>query len=326
MKKISIIIPVYNTSEYLEQCIDSILEQEFRDYEIILVDDGSKDSSPQICDFYADRYDFITVIHKENGGLSDARNTGLKCACGEYVLFIDSDDYIFKESLSVISRTIDEKPDVDVIFLEAVKVFPDGTTINLKDGYQKEAIYMKPHKDVLKHISNLPKFPGSACTKLVKRSLINDNKLYFEKGLLSEDIDWTIRLLITAQTFNYCHINYYYYRQNREGSITNTANISNVYSLLYIIKKWSRELSNSSNIIELQEHINACIAYEYIIVLLLYGKLNHSDKVKVKKEVKSYAWLLRESKTKKVRIIKFLNEIFGFEAVSAMLSIYHRLR
>ena len=202
MKKISIVVPIYNTAQYLCQCIDSILNQEFKDYEIILVDDGSTDTSPMICDYYAHMYGFITVIHKKNGGLSDARNEGIKHASGQYILFIDSDDYIFNNSLSHISNTIDESH-IDVIFLEAVKVYPDNTIINLNDGYKKEYIYEKSQIDVLKHISNLPKFPGSACTKLVKRTLISDNKLYFERGLLSEDIDWTIRLLLSAHNFNY---------------------------------------------------------------------------------------------------------------------------
>ena len=93
---ISIIVPVYNVENYLKECIDSILRQEFRDYEIILVDDGSKDDSGKICDEYGKKYSFISVIHKKNGGLSDARNFGLKIAKGEYILFIDSDDYIAK--------------------------------------------------------------------------------------------------------------------------------------------------------------------------------------------------------------------------------------
>jgi glycosyltransferase involved in cell wall biosynthesis len=195
--RISIIIPVYNTSKYLKQCIESVLSQEYKDYEIILVDDGSTDSSGDICDFYSSAYGFIMTIHKENGGLSDARNIGLKHAKGDFVLFIDSDDYISQGSLLSVQNTIEENSDVDVVFLEAIKVFPNGRTVPLRDGYRKEAIYNKSQDSVLEHLAELPKFPGSACTKLIKRSLIKNNNLFFEKNQLSEDIDWTIRLLIT---------------------------------------------------------------------------------------------------------------------------------
>lgn len=326
MPKISIIIPVYNVEKYVECCIRSILQQKFKDYEIILVNDGSKDNSGTICDFYSEKYASIHTIHKENGGLSDARNVGIKNAKGDYVLFIDSDDYIAVNSLIEINHTLDENPDVDVVFLEAVKVFTDGSIIPIGDDWQKKAIFKKSHEAVLAHVATLPKFPGSACTKLIKRSLIYKNQLYFQKGQLSEDIDWTVRLLITAQTFNYCQNDYYYYRQNREGSITNTLNIYNIYSLLYIIKKWSCGIHNYPHVSEFQEYINAFMAYEYIIVLLLYGKLKRSDKEKVKADVKSCRWLLTTCKTKKVRLIKFLNNIFGFEIVAAILSIYLRLR
>lgn len=97
MKKdvlLTVVIPVYNVEKYLKRCVESVLVQEWHNYDILLVDDGSTDSSPQICDDYAKVYDFISVIHKKNGGLSAARNTGISNAEGEYVYFLDSDDWI----------------------------------------------------------------------------------------------------------------------------------------------------------------------------------------------------------------------------------------
>ena len=100
--QISIIVPVYNSEKYLGACIDSILSQSFRDIELILVDDGSRDSSPRICDDYAQKDGRVKVIHKANGGVSAARNDGLDIAKGEYVTFIDSDDWVEREFLSTI--------------------------------------------------------------------------------------------------------------------------------------------------------------------------------------------------------------------------------
>lgn len=117
---ISFIVPVYNVEKYLDTCITSIVDQKYKDYEIILVDDGSTDSSPKICDRYEHQHSFIKTIHKENGGLSDARNYGIKAAKGEYILFVDSDDYIAPDAVENIVNTLkSEKNDIDVMFLEA---------------------------------------------------------------------------------------------------------------------------------------------------------------------------------------------------------------
>ncbi len=325
MPKISIIVPVYNVEKYLECCIESILQQKFKDYEIILVDDGSKDSSGSLCDRYSKKYQFIHTIHKENGGLSDARNVGIENAKGDYILFIDSDDYIGINSLTEINHTLDEDVDVDVVFLEAIKVFKDGRTIPLGDSYKKEFIYCKTQKEVINHLTDLPKFPGSACTKLIKRSLINSYELYFQKGLLSEDIDWTIRLLLAAKRFNCCQCNYYYYRQQREGSITNTVKIKNIESLMYIIKKWS---SNSQQQLttEFQDQINMFMAYEYVIILAYYGLLKKEVNESVKIEIKEYAWLLSFNRNRKGKIINVAYNIIGINAISKVLGIYLKYR
>jgi len=325
MPKISIIIPVYNVEQYLDDCLQSILKQEFRDYEIILVNDGSTDRSGVICDDYSDRYSFISTTHKENGGLSDARNVGLNKSKGEYILFIDADDMISTNSLVKIYQTVIEDPNVDVIFLEAVKLFSNGTTVPLGDGYQKTQIYKRSHKEVLKHLATLPKFPGSACTKLVKRSLIIANKLYFEKGLLSEDIDWTIRLLSLAKKYNYCDQRYYYYRQNRDGSITNTIEIKNIISLLNIIKKWSID-PKGKPLVGVQNEINAFMAYEYLILLSNYAGLRKSDKKELKLELEKYAWLLAFNKTKKVKSVRILCSVFGVETTANFLNLYLKYR
>lgn len=315
----SIIIPVYNVEKYLKECVNSILKQDFFDYEIILVDDGSKDSSGEICDEYAKNIDNITVIHKENGGLSDARNVGLKAAKGEYILFIDSDDYIGDGALSRMSQCINEFGVVDVVFLEAKKVFPDGTCVSLGDGFLADEINGKSKSEVMKHIATRPKYPGSACTKMIKKSVIFDNDLLFEKGLLSEDIDWTIKLLTKANTFSYCNADYYYYRQNRQGSITNTANLKNLECLLYIIKKWASKDFNK----EYQKEINAFMAYEYMILLLGYSRLSKESKKILNESLKEYKWVLKYAQSKNVWITAAVSSILGINITASLLKKIH---
>ena len=318
---ISIIIPVYNVEKYLNECIESILNQEFKDYEIILVDDGSKDSSGKICDEYSKKYSFISVIHKSNGGLSDARNFGIKVAKGEYILFVDSDDYIGKNSLNkIISELNNHSTPIDVMFLEAFKFYSNGVIKSLGDGYVSSMINHQSKEVIMQHLSGLPKFPGSACTKLVSNKLIQENNLYFEKGLLSEDIDWTIKLLVSAKKFAYSDVAYYYYRQNRKGSISNSISDKGVESLLYIIKKWASKDLNKEN----QEEINAFLAYEYMIALYIYNYSNYNNKMKYIRELKKYIWILDYGKTKKIKLVKFLSKIFSINTVSILLKLGYK--
>ena len=115
MPEISIIVPVYNTEKYLHRCIDSILAQTFTDFELILVDDGSSDNSPKICDEYAEKDKRVRVIHQENGGVSRARNIGIDNSCGTYLMFCDSDDYVDKRFCEVMHKCATEYPDDCII-------------------------------------------------------------------------------------------------------------------------------------------------------------------------------------------------------------------
>lgn len=320
---ISIIIPVYNVERYIRTCIDSILKQDFQDYEIILVDDGSEDGSGLICDEYQEKNSKITVIHKTNGGLSDARNAGIRQAKGDYLLFVDSDDYIGEKSLQLIARCVKSQPKkVDLMFLEAYKVFSDGHTISLGDGYKAEYINGKNKQIVLEHLSKLPKYPGSACTKLIRRELVIENNLYFKKGLLSEDIDWTIALLKGANNFAYCNAKYYYYRQNRPGSITDMSNIKNVESLLYIVEKWADKEKKEL----FQDEINAFMAYEYMIALYYYAGLDKAGRRKMKPVLKKYIWIMKYARSKTTRIVAALCSTFGIRFTSTILKIGYRSR
>lgn len=124
---ISIIIPVYKVEDYLEECVNSVLNQTYRNLEVILVDDGSPDNCPALCDNYARQDKRIKVIHKPNGGLSDARNEGLKNASGEYVLFLDSDDfYIDNEAISQLVKEVHKNPATDIVFYRRTTISGDN--------------------------------------------------------------------------------------------------------------------------------------------------------------------------------------------------------
>lgn len=320
---ISFIVPVYNVEAYLKECINSILEQSFADYEIVLVDDGSTDNSGNLCDEYREKDVRINVIHKDNGGLSDARNAGIHVAKGKYILFVDSDDYIGKNSISNIVKYLkQQKEEPDIMFLEAIRVYPDGTEDPLGDGYVASCINGKNKKDVMEHLASLPKFPAAAWSKLVKRKFLIQNSLFFEKGLLSEDIDWTIKMILKAKKFAYCDVNYYYYRQNRNGSISNTFDEKSIESLMYIIKKWAdREEKRAYQAI-----VNTMIAYEYMIALNVYAKMPRIYRKKVIDDLIKYQWVMDYARSRKTKITYLLCKIAGVQIASHILKTGDKVR
>lgn len=233
MLKLSIIVPIYNVEPYLRKCVDSILAQDLpRDeYEIILVDDGSPDGCPAICDEYASRYAFIHVLHRPNGGLSAARNSGLKVARGKYVQFVDSDDYLEPNVLGGLVAQM-EREDLDVLRFDYQNVRISGAST-----YEVFQPYKQPHQvdkrtDVMDGITYLNERMGYACYAVmyvVKRSLLmnsHQSPIFFSEGIHFEDVDWTPRMLLAAGRVNSTTTIVYNYLL-REGSITGTINVAN---------------------------------------------------------------------------------------------------
>ena len=177
---ISIIIPVYNVEKYLKECVDSVRKQTYKNLEIILIDDGSKDNSGKLCDELAKEDNRIKVIHKENGGLSDARNVGIENATGEYIQFIDSDDFVEKDMIEILHNDIcQEKADVSMCSLYLYK---DGEKTT--DASYKREIFNK--ELVLKEILLDERVRSYAWNKMFKKSLFES--IRFPKGKVFEDI------------------------------------------------------------------------------------------------------------------------------------------
>lgn len=321
--RISIIIPVYNVEKYLCQCVDSIINQSYKNFEIILVDDGSTDGSAKLCDKYARKYDFIRVVHKANGGASEARNVGVSVAVGDYILFVDSDDFIEPEALAGIASVVNENP-VDLVFLEAQKYFEDGRVIPFGDGITKQAVKGKEKGDVLSFLSTCPKFPGSPCTKLIKKTLFEKFDLSFFTGIVAEDIDWCLKLITSASSFDYCEVVYYNYRQNRLGSVTNQVGAKHVGSLIFIMKKWegnSEQLHGPEKLF-----VYSSLAYEYTILIMLYAALGKESKRKFFEDIKNLHWLLQYREGIRYSAIKMLCKIIGFNLTSKLLRLYVKIR
>ena len=227
--KLSIIIPVYRTQDTLARCIDSILQQSFTDYEIILVDDESPDACPILCDKYAQKYQNIQIIHKRNGGLSDARNVGIQEAKGEYITFIDSDDALQANTLQSLMDELYRHPDVDILEYpiwerlgnpkrECLLAFPPHTYNNAVEYWLVERGFYHTY----------------ACNKIFKRNLFDN--IRFPKGKNFEDV-LTIPMLLGLNnscqpypTIRVTDIGGYYYYWNQKG-ITAKAKYEDLHNL-----------------------------------------------------------------------------------------------
>ena len=210
MPKVSIIVPIYNVEKYLERCIDSLIGQTLDDIQIILVNDGSTDNSGKIAKEYAIKYqDKIIYLEKENGGLSDARNYGLLYATGEYIGFLDSDDYIDKEAYKAMYDKAKQE-NADYIECDFIWEYPN----KIKEDKRVE---YKNKKEMLAFVRVV------AWNKLIKREVIEENNLEFPKGLRYEDVEFTYKLIPHLNKVSYINKYFIHYTQ-RENSIANVQN------------------------------------------------------------------------------------------------------
>ena len=313
--KFSIIIPCYKVEQYLHQCVDSVLAQTYEDYEVILVDDGSPDNSPAICDEYGKKTDKVKVIHKPNGGLSDARNAGLDVARGEFVLFLDSDDWWDdKEALHKIDTCI-KKTGADIIIFGMKKYF------SLEKRYGDVRVPKKCDKvnHTLSHAqeqymrSNI--FVACACDKVVRRTLIEKDNQRFVKRQLSEDIEWCCKLLLKDSQIDVLEEAFYVYRQQVSTSITANVGTKNINSILDVINRYAKKNA--------PEPLLHYIANQYVLLITNFMRLGKEDQKPLEAEVKNYWWLINYNwypYTRMVSKVKFL----GYNITKKLLRIYYK--
>lgn len=225
--KLSIIVPVYNVADYLVKCLDSLLAQDLpqNEYEIIVVNDGSTDNSGQIAQQYADQYANITLINQANQGLSGARNTGIKCAKGDYIQFVDSDDYLEKNVLGGLMKQV-VKDNLDVLRFKYQNVrINAGGEYEIFQPYKSSSFIFDDYSsDVTQGVNFLNERFGTACyaVMFIIRKQILDNCI-FKQGIYFEDTEWTPRMLLKAERIASSDTIVYDYLM-REGSITKAVN------------------------------------------------------------------------------------------------------
>lgn len=206
---ISVIVPIYKVEQYLKRCIDSIINQTYHNLEIILVDDGSPDNCPKICDDYASQDNRIKVIHKQNGGLADARNVGIKESTGTYITFVDSDDFVSLSYVEILHNgIISHNADIAIAKFKRFEKEDETLTVNISDDWN-----FFSEIEVFKKYSSLNTAEAmpfiSVCNKLYKRTLFKD--IEFPKDFLYEDAYTSYKLLDKAQIITVSSNQLYFY-------------------------------------------------------------------------------------------------------------------
>lgn len=303
MEKISVIVPIYNVEKYIKQSIESILNQTYNKLEIILVDDGSKDLSGSICDEYSKKDNRIKVIHKENGGLSSARNAGLDVATGKYVMFIDSDDYFENNSCEVLYNEI-EKRNADYVIGNYIHVTHDGIKWdkpvfnNIDDNFKTSIEDYKKSFFVMNSV---------VWNKIFKREFIEEHKLRFVPGALAEDAIFTTYCYVHTDKGYYINEVVYNYRQNKENASISTNCNKNYFIKLNETYKLIFNNFEKTNNLGFYRFFYARIMPYLLCKIIDTNALEDNEIVEVLKILK---WFFKQKETYKVAIIdNKLNEV-----------------
>ncbi|WP_343288423.1 glycosyltransferase [Turicibacter bilis] len=316
-KKMSIIIPVYNVEKWLNKCVESVLQQTYENLEIILINDGSADNSGTICDYYGSKDSRVTVIHNQNSGLSVTRNIGMKQATGDYIMFLDSDDYILDNNIisnfveilnkdksdfiySSYCRFNDEDEDV---ITEVLPLNISQSDLNQLNGIEALALLIKENS-----------YHHAAYLKICRSDFLINNKLFFKENIYHEDSEWTPRLFYFAHKVSLYKGNYYM-RRMREDSIMTTKNEKN------ITKKICDTLMIANELSKFYLQLNQSGEREIIIndfVRMYWGHLTHVMQIQNKKNLRECSLILDKTKeiflyssNKKYRMIKFFIDFLG---------------
>lgn len=317
--KFSVIIPVYKVEKYLDQCVQSVVQQTYRDLEVVLVDDGSPDRCGAMCDAWAEQDHRIRVVHQENGGLSAARNSGIRNATGDYVLFLDSDDWWQSNTvLEAIAQQLGQTP-VDVLSFNYRKSF-DGV---LQPTYFPETLESSHQTETLEQIVKQDRWINGACNKALSRDLLVQNEIYFRLGITSEDIDWTLRVALKAETFAFANICVFVYRQH-SASISHTVAPKNVRMLCDNVMTCVQLLKEAPE--AKAAALKSYVAYQYGTLLYNVANLSKSDAMPLMANVKQMKFLLACSENPKVRLIYQCSRLLGLSMTMVLLRMRSSLQ
>lgn len=267
MYKISIVVPVYKVEKELDRCMQSLLKQTYQNIEILLVDDGSPDHCPEMCDAYGIRDPRVKVIHKKNGGLSEARNAGLQQAEGDYILYVDSDDYIDLDSCERFLQVIEGK-DVDIVAGGAVKESSDGIETMLHTATPTGKIYSS--KDFIEKSIRAYQWYAPAPFNIYKRDFLIKNGLYFKVGRYFEDMEMLPRVFLAADQIGCIDGVFYHYVVREDSIMTSEKNPKKEDDSIQNLTEWKVQFDGIQDK-ELKKYLHGMLLKCYLHECRVYG-------------------------------------------------------
>lgn len=323
--KISVVIPVYNVEKYITQCVESILRQDYSSVEILLVDDGSKDASPELCDRLAEKCTDIKVFHISNGGASAARNIGLSHATGEYVYFMDSDDF-WGSDVTMLARLMERLvkagDKADFLMFNFDYYYQEDDQYRPAPLYQETVLAAGSKEERVIQLIKSGLFPMMAWNKIIKKEVLLKNHIRFQEGTVAEDIPWFIELLESSLDFVVVNERLITYRKQVAGAVTRTFSEKKYTDLWRIIKEGAGEWRKRSGLSELRAAMLSFFAYEYSILLGMTRGFDKKNFKRYIRELKEYRWLLRYTMNPKVKKVSLLVRLVGFSLSSRVLKKY----
>lgn len=315
--KYSFVIPVYKSEKYLQECVDSIICQTMKDYEIILVDDGSPDNSGVLCDQIAREHACVKVIHQENQGASVARNTGLNIASGSYIAFLDSDDFwLYPEGLSDIDRLI--TPDTDVVLFASMDYNErNGRMAEDRYEYPAEMNTLEPqtclHYMVTHDLLNM-----HSAKRIYRRAFLEEHHLCFRPGIRSEDVELGIRVANCLPNYRFLNKKLYVYRHH-EDSVTTTIGEKHLREYQWIIENYADYTYRNDDVKEL---LLSYVSYQYSLLLAFVESIKPQSYKQIKKDLKKYTFLFRYTHYPRTKKIAMLYKTLGYEMTIKVLGLY----
>lgn len=318
---LSVVVPVYNVQSYLSQCLDSILSCELEDTEILLVNDGSTDESGTICEEYAKRYSNISMIRQKNSGLSSARNTGIRASRGDFLLFLDSDDFVVPDKLQKCMDYVlkSRERETDLIINDFYRCSETGNIV-------EETAQIEGTNDS----RYFPKFVSSIGSYwnvwriIYRKQFLLRNDLWFREGFLCEDVDFTTRALLSGGKMEFIHEPYYCYRMGRQGSIMDIASFQRIYSIITIISDLIPLLDTKDQQLAIPA-IRDHLGLEYMLSSTAIYEVAPEDQKRTLIIIKNNMGALRTCSGKTAVLYK-LSRCFGIRLVAFGLFIVKKVR
>ncbi|GAA0754084.1 glycosyltransferase family 2 protein [Psychroflexus lacisalsi] len=320
--KVSIIVPVYNVEEYVEQSVSSIISQTYENIEVILVNNASTDKSIDICSRLTADDSRVKVVEIENNnGVSHARNYGLRFTTGEYIMYMDSDDYWINENVvSKLMEIFSSNCKVDFITFNYTKYFQKDHIFKNELLFNQQALAGRTKYEKIEGLITSGTFPMSCWSKIIKKDFIVNHNISFILGTAGEDMAWFIELIDKCDDFLAVNEFFYCYRRQNGKSLSSGFNESRFNSLFNITQVIIEQFKTQET--PLQKYVLAYMAYEYSILLGISHNFTGKKRIEILKELNNYRWILKYDLNPKVKKVNKLISLAGFN-LSVILLNYH---